>query len=114
MDQAFGGDHDVIVPDTDILAEFQVAWVNKNVEKNGTAQAVKAYLNYLYSPAAQHIIAGFYYRVNDTQMMNANKSNFPPTRLFSVEDIFGGWQSAMTTHFERGGELDQLLAAGHL
>lgn len=112
-DQAGAGDYEVIVPDVDILAEFPVAWVDKNVEKNGTAQAAKAYLNYLYSPAAQHIIAGFYYRVNDTQMMNANKSKFPPTRLFRVEDRFGGWQSAMATHFERGGELDQLLAAGH-
>ncbi|BAE74984.1 sulfate ABC transporter periplasmic component CysP [Sodalis glossinidius str. 'morsitans'] len=112
-DQAGAGDYEVIVPDTDILAEFPVAWVDKNVEENGTAQVAKAYLNYLYSPAAQHIIAGFYYRVNDTQMMNVNKSKFPPTRLFRVEDIFGGWHSAMATHFERGGELDQLLAAGH-
>lgn len=112
-DQAGAGDYQVIVPATDILAEFPVAWVDKNVEKNGTAQAAKDYLNYLYSPAAQRIIAGFYYRVNDTQMMNANKSKFPPTRLFRVEDRFGGWQPAMATHFERGGELDQLLAAGH-
>lgn len=40
-----------------------MAWVDKNVEKNGTDEAAKAYLNYLYSPAAQHIIAGFYYQV---------------------------------------------------
>lgn len=56
---------------------------------------------------------GFIIRYNDTQMMKANKNKFPPNRLFRVEDRFGGWPSAMATHFDRGGELDRLLAAGH-
>ncbi|CAK8740437.1 hypothetical protein SODG_003909 [Sodalis praecaptivus] len=34
-DQAGAGDYDVIVPATNILAEFPVAWVDKNVEKTG-------------------------------------------------------------------------------
>ncbi|WP_162866230.1 substrate-binding domain-containing protein, partial [Klebsiella pneumoniae] len=53
--------YEVIVPPVDILAEFPVAWVDKNVERNGTEQAAKAYLNYLYSPAAQQVITSFYY-----------------------------------------------------
>lgn len=104
--------YDVIVPPVDILAEFPVAWVDKNVARNGTEQAAKAYLNYLYSPAAQQVITSFYYRVYDQKAMAAAKGQFPDTQLFRVEDQFGGWPQVMKTHFATGGELDQLLAAG--
>ncbi|MDI9276452.1 sulfate ABC transporter substrate-binding protein [Pantoea sp. EABMAA-21] len=105
-------DYEVIVPKTNILAEFPVAWVDKNVEHNGTADAAKAYLNFLYSPEAQKIITGFYYRVNNPQMMAEQKDRFPQTALFNVQDAFGGWDNVMKTHFASGGELDKLLAAG--
>ncbi|MBU3891917.1 sulfate ABC transporter substrate-binding protein [Serratia rubidaea] len=104
--------YQVIVPPVDILAEFPVAWVDKNVERNGSEQTAKAYLNYLYSPAAQQIITGYYYRVNNEQAMAAAKDKFPQTKLFRVEDQFGGWPQVMKTHFASGGELDRLLAAG--
>ncbi|MCR3755359.1 MAG: thiosulfate/sulfate ABC transporter periplasmic binding protein CysP [Sodalis sp. Psp] len=110
--QVDAGEYEVIVPKIDILAEFPVAWVDKNVKKNGTTEVAKAYLNYLFSPEAQKIIVRFYYRVNDTQIMNENKTKFPQTQLFRVEEQFGDWQQVMDTHFRRGGELDQLLAAG--
>ena len=105
--------YEVIVPPVDILAEFPVAWVDKNVERNGTEKAAKAYLNYLYSPEAQKIITSFNYRVYDKQAMAAAKEQFPETKLFRVEEQFGSWPQVMTTHFATGGELDQLLAEGH-
>lgn len=105
--------YEVIVPPVDILAEFPVTWIDKNVEKNGTEQAAKAYLNYLYNPAAQQVIASFYYRVYDKKAMAAAQGQFPDSKLFRVEDRFGGWSQAMSIHFATGGELDQLLAAGH-
>lgn len=105
--------YEVIVPPVDILAEFPVAWVDKNVERNGTEKAAKAYLNYLYSPEAQKIITSFNYRVYDKQAMAAAKGQFPETKLFRVEDQFGSWPKVMQTHFATGGELDQLLAEGH-
>ena len=110
----YGDDkYEVIVPKSNILAEFPVAWIDKNVQKNGTEQAAKEYLNYLYSPAAQKIIAGFYYRVNDPAIMAASKDKFPDVKLFKVEDQFGGWPQVMKDHFGDGGELDKLIAAGH-
>lgn len=111
--QQYGADKfDVIVPPVDILAEFPVAWVDKNVQKNGTEKAARAYLNYLWSPEAQKIITRFNYRVYDKQIMEQAKGQFPPTRLFNVEDQFGGWPEVMKTHFETGGELDKLIAQG--
>jgi len=110
----YGDDkYEVIVPKVDILAEFPVAWVDKNVEKNGTEKAAKDYLNYLWSPQAQKIITSFNYRVYDKTAMVAVKGQFPETRLFKVEDQFGGWPQVMETHFSTGGELDKLLEQGH-
>lgn len=111
--QTSASEYEVIVPGINILAEFPVAWVDKNVGKHGTEEAAQAYLNYLFSPAAQKIIVSFYYRVNNMQIMNENKIKFPPTRLFRVEEQFGSWQQVMDMHFSRSGELDRLLAAGH-
>ncbi|MFZ4214194.1 sulfate ABC transporter substrate-binding protein, partial [Pantoea endophytica] len=88
------------------------AWVDKNVEHNGTADAAKAYLNYLYTPEAQKIITNYYYRVNNPQLMAEQKDRFPQTELFNVKDAFGGWDNVMKVHFANDGELDKLLAAG--
>ncbi|MBK4715524.1 MULTISPECIES: sulfate ABC transporter substrate-binding protein [Tenebrionibacter/Tenebrionicola group] len=104
--------YEVVVPKVNILAEFPVAWVDKNVKVNGTEKAAKAYLNYLYSPAAQQIITHYYYRVNNSALMEKLKDRFPQTALFRVEEQFGGWPEVMKTHFNSGGELDKLLAAG--
>ncbi|WP_075181409.1 sulfate ABC transporter substrate-binding protein [Pantoea sp. 1.19] len=104
--------YEVVVPKINILAEFPVAWVDKNVARNGTEAAAKAYLNYLWSPEAQNIITGFYYRVNNPALMQARQDKFPPTELLRVEEVFGSWDQVMKTHFASGGELDKLLAAG--
>ncbi|MDE9518809.1 sulfate ABC transporter substrate-binding protein [Xenorhabdus bovienii] len=110
----YGADnYEVIVPSVDILAEFPVTWIDKNVRRNGTEAVAKAYLNYLYSPTAQQIIASFNYRVNDKNVMEAQKPRFPETRLFRLEEQFGSWPQVMKTHFNTGGMLDQLLAEGH-
>ncbi|MCL7708274.1 sulfate ABC transporter substrate-binding protein, partial [Enterobacter kobei] len=82
-----------------ILAEFPVAWVDKNVKANGTEKAAKAYLNWLYTPQAQQIITSYYYRVNNPQARESLKDNFPQTELFRVEDALGKWPDVMKTHF---------------
>ncbi len=105
-------DYEVIVPPVDILAEFPVSWVDKNVQKNGTEAVAKAYLNYLYSPKAQETITSFNYRVNDKAVMEANKSKFPETKLFTVESQFESWPKVMDVHFSTGGEFDELMAQG--
>ncbi|SUC27628.1 Thiosulfate-binding protein precursor [Providencia rustigianii] len=95
-------DYEVIVPPVDILAEFPVAWIDKNVQKNGTEKVAKAYLNYLYSPQAQNTITSFNYRVNDKSVMDVNKSKFPDTKLFTVESQFESWPKVMDVHFSNG------------
>jgi sulfate transport system substrate-binding protein len=55
--QEAGGEVEVVYPSTSILAQPYVAWVDKNVEHKGTAEVAKAYLEFLYTPEGQEIIA---------------------------------------------------------
>lgn len=105
-------DYEVVIPKTDILAEFPVAWVDKVVKEKGTEQVAKDYLQYLYSPEARQIVTSFYYRVNDPKIMESLKDRFPATKLFTVEEKFGSWDKVMKEHFATGGEFDRLVAAG--
>ncbi|MDX1268963.1 MAG: thiosulfate ABC transporter substrate-binding protein CysP, partial [Oceanisphaera sp.] len=102
----------VVVPPVDVLAEFPVTWIDRNVERNGTAEQAKAYLEFLYTPEAQRILAGYYYRVHNDTVAAEVADKFPATELFKVEDIFGSWEQAMAAHFANGGSLDQLQAQG--
>ena len=101
-------DYEVIVPPVSILAEFPVAVVEPNTERNGTEELARAYLEYLYSEEAQRQLAGFNYRVNHEAVAEEFAGQFPETRLLRVEEVFGGWDQAMETHFGSGGQLDQL------
>jgi ABC-type sulfate transport system substrate-binding protein len=50
------------VPSLSIKAEPPVAVVDKVVDAKGTRKAAEAYLNFLYTPAAQKLVAHSYYR----------------------------------------------------
>ncbi|SEM63911.1 thiosulfate ABC transporter substrate-binding protein CysP [Halomonas caseinilytica] len=107
--QEYGSDeYEVIVPPVSILAEFPVAVVGENAEENGNTELAQAYLDYLYSEEAQRILAGFNYRVHDETVVEEFADQFPETELLEVQDVFGGWDQAMETHFKSGGTLDQL------
>ncbi|MBF7053327.1 thiosulfate ABC transporter substrate-binding protein CysP [Halomonas sp. KAO] len=101
-------DYEVIVPPVSILAEFPVAVVEPNTERNGTEELARAYVEYLYSEEAQRQLAGFNYRVHDESVAKEFADQFPETELLRVEEVFGGWDEAMETHFSSGGQLDQL------
>lgn len=100
--------YEVVVPKTSILAEFPVAWVDRNVKKNKTTEVAKEYLTYLYSKKAQRLLAGFNYRVHHPEIKQEFAKNFPEVKLLTVEGIAGGWKKAMKEHFASGAKLDQL------
>jgi sulfate transport system substrate-binding protein len=101
---------DIVVPSLSILAEPPVAVVDKNVDKKGTRAAAQAYLEFLYTPEAQEIIAKDYYRPTDAAVAAKYASNFPKVKLITVDEVFGGWAKAQKDHFSDGGSFDQLYA----
>ena len=101
-------DYKVIVPPVSILAEFPVAVVGPNAERNDNTDLAQAYVEYLYSEEAQRTLAGFNYRVHHETVVEEFADQFPETELLRVEEVFGRWEEAMEAHFASGGLLDQL------
>jgi sulfate transport system substrate-binding protein len=100
---------DIVAPSTSILAEPPVAVVDKNVDKHGTRKEAEAYLEYLYTPAAQKTIAKNYYRPIKPEAADPKDlARFPKIKLFKLEDVFGDWTQAQKTHFADGGLFDQI------
>jgi sulfate/thiosulfate transport system substrate-binding protein len=102
------GTLELVIPSVTILAEPPVAWIDKVVNRRGTATVAQEYLKYLYTPEGQEIAAKHYYRPRLEAVAQKYETQFPNLNLFTVEEVFGGWQKAQKTHFNEGGVYDQL------
>jgi sulfate transport system substrate-binding protein len=102
------GEFAIVMPSLSILAEPPVTWVDKVVRRRGTGDVAKAYLEYLYSPEGQEIAARHYYRPRLESVAQQHAAMFPKVALFTVDDLFGGWQAAQKAHFNEGGSFDQI------
>ncbi|SNR53349.1 sulfate ABC transporter substrate-binding protein [Paracoccus sediminis] len=98
-----------VTPSLSVLAEFPIAVVTENAEDKGTAEVSKAYLDFLYSPEAQRILAQNFNRVPDQAITAEFAANFPDVKLVTVEDVFGGWDTVQQDHFAEGGILDSVF-----
>jgi sulfate transport system substrate-binding protein len=101
------GKFQIVYPSVSILAEPPVAVVDKNVDKDGNRKAAEAYLKFLYTPAAQEIIARNYFRPRNGAVAAKYKAQFPNMKLFTIDRNFGGWAKAQALHFNDGGLFDQ-------
>ncbi|KQN65870.1 thiosulfate transporter subunit [Duganella sp. Leaf61] len=104
----FGSNFDVVYPSWSILAESPVAVVDKVVDKKGYRKEATAYLNFLYSPQGQDIIAKHYFRPRSEAAFKKYNANFRQINLFTIDDVFGGWKAAQKKHFDDGGEFDKI------
>jgi sulfate transport system substrate-binding protein len=101
---------DIVVPSVSILAEPPVAVVDKVADRRGTRAVAQAYVEYLYSPEGQEIAARHHYRPSDPQVATRHAADFPKLKLFTVDELFGGWQQAQKTHFADGGSFDRVYS----
>jgi len=100
---------DVVAPSISILAEPPVAVVDKNVDRLGTRKVAEEYLKYLYSAEGQNIAAKNFYRPSDRKAVDAALLKpFADLKLFTVDEVFGGWQNAQKTHFADKGVFDEI------
>ncbi|KMO34794.1 sulfate adenylyltransferase [Methylobacterium variabile] len=112
-DEEFGkGKFDIVVPSLSILAEPPVALIDANVDQKGTRKQAEAYLQFLYTPEAQRLIAKNFYRPRDeSAAAKEDLARFPKLKLVTIDDTFGGWAKAQKTHFDDGGVFDAILKA---
>lgn len=100
--------YEVIYPSASIIAEPPVAVVDKVVAKHASQKLAQAYLDYLYSPEGQEIIAQHHLRPRNEAVFKRHAAEFKRIHLFSVNDLFGGWKEAQKKHFDDGGLFDQI------
>jgi len=102
---------EMVVPSVSILAEPPVAVVPGVTARHGTTKVATAYLDYLYSPVGQKLAARNYYRPVEPQYADkADLARFAKIRMFTVNALFGGWQTAQKVHFADGALFDQIFA----
>jgi sulfate transport system substrate-binding protein len=102
---------EVVVPSVSILAEPPVALIDKVADKRRTREVAEAYLRYLYSREGQELAAKHFYRPRRAEVAKKYARQFPRINVFTVDEVFGGWQRAQRTHFNDGGVFDQIYSA---
>ena len=110
LDELGADKFEIVVPSLSIKAEPPVAIVDEVVDAKGTRKAAEAYLNFLYTPQAQKLIAHNYYRPSDPKSADPKDlARFPDLKLVSIDDpLFEGWAKAQPKHFDEGGIFDQI------
>jgi sulfate/thiosulfate transport system substrate-binding protein len=101
---------EIVIPSFSILAEPSVAVIDKVALRKGTREVATAYLEHLYSPAGQEIIAKHYYRPREAKVQEKYASFFKPIpNLVSIADL-GGWAKVQALHFDDDGIFDKISA----
>jgi len=103
------GRFEIVMPSVSILAEPPVAVIDRNAERNGTRELAQAYLEHLYSPAGQEIVARHHFRPRDAAVLARHAAKFPRVNTFTIDEVFGNWTQAQRTHFDEGGTFDQVF-----
>jgi sulfate/thiosulfate transport system substrate-binding protein len=101
---------DVVYPSISIEAAPPVALVDKVADKRGTRKVAEAYLNFLFAPEGQAIIAKHYFRPRNEAAFKASPTKYPDIKTFQVEKLLGPWAAVQKEHFADGGTYDQIMA----
>jgi len=106
-----GGEVEIVYPSASILAEPHVAIVDRNVDRNGTRKIAQAYLDYLYTPEIQAVIAKHHYRPT-TAGAAAALATLPKIDIFPVTIVSPDFDAANDRFFKDGKIFDQIYSAG--
>jgi sulfate transport system substrate-binding protein len=104
------GEFEIVVPSLSVLAEPPVTVVDAVARRRGTSKVAQAYLEYLYTPEAQEVIARSHYRPSLPEVAAKYASKYPKLELLSIDE-FGGWKEVQAKHFVDGGVFDQVYLA---
>lgn len=107
-----GGELEVVYPPLSIRAEPHVAVVDANVDRKGTRAAAEAYLRFLYTDAAQEIIARHYYRPINPEVRKRYAAVFPEIELFTITAAARDWDEAQQKFFAEGSLFDAIYQPG--
>ncbi len=102
------GEVEIVVPPRSILAEPTVAVVDKVVDARGTRAVAEAYLAHLLTIEGQELAAKHHFRPRLPEVAKRWSAAFPAVELFTIDEMFGGWDTAHRVHFADGGVFDRI------
>lgn len=102
------GKVDIVYPSYSVRIDNPVAVVSSVTDKKGTTAAAHDYLAGLWNKPAQDLMAKFYLRPSDAQVLAAHVDTLPHINTFEPTAVFGDWDDIMQTYFADGGRFDQL------
>ncbi len=103
-----GDQYEIVTPSLSILAEPTVALVDRNADKKKTRDVAQAYLEYLYSDEGQSLAGKHFYRPSNPQILDKYRAQYPALKLFTIGEVFGGWDAATKKFFDDGAVFDQI------
>lgn len=102
---------EVVYPPVSIKAEPAVAWVDANDEDPKTAANAKAYLEYLFTPAAQELFAQYGYRPVLPDVLAKHADTLPDIALFPITAIAKDWNDARQKFYADNGIYDNISSS---
>lgn len=102
------GELEIVYPPQSIVHEPHIAIVDANVDRRQIRPHVEAYLNFLYSPEGQEIIARHHFRPTDPAVVARHADRFPAMNMFSITDLAADWDDAHKQFFAENGLFDQI------
>lgn len=109
--EEFGRDKfEVVAPSVSIRANNPVAIVDRVTQRRRSGDLAKAYLDYLYSDAAQDLYVKHHLRPSAPAAWARHKDKFPELKILDIEEALGAtWLEIFDAHFRDGGHFDQIV-----
>ena len=103
---------EIVYPPISFLAEPPVTVVSDNARRRGTGDVAKAYLDFLFTPEGQEIVARNYYRPTNPEVLAKHRETFPDIKFFRVDAVAKDWTDAYDKYFGEGKLFDAIYTAG--
>ncbi len=103
-----GDQNEIVLPPASILGEPAVALVDKNVDRKKTRKVAQAYLEYLYSDFGQDLAGKHFFRPSNEKFLEKYQDQYKPVKLYTIDEVFGGWGPATKKFFDEGAIFDQI------
>ncbi|MFL5330956.1 MAG: sulfate ABC transporter substrate-binding protein [Gemmataceae bacterium] len=97
-------------PSGSIRAEPPVSVVDSVVDNRGTRKQAEAYLEYLFRPESQEIIATHHFRPVAEEVLERHRGQFPDIPLFEITTVAKNWNEAQARFFSNNGVYSQIEA----
>jgi sulfate transport system substrate-binding protein len=114
ISKEFGeGKFEAVIPSISVLSDHPVAIINKVVDKRGSRDLAKAYLDFLFSDKGQELIAKNYYLPYSPAYRDQAGERFGQAELVNPVERWGSWSAISKEFFADGGLFEQVYTGGN-